>query len=214
MRNFSIQLMTTAGFSTIGSIVLAGMLIGLPASAQAGTGLVISPSVRDGKIDTAQHPYPTSSTNWGRAVALVDAPADDVMAIVQDYATYKDYLPGFKASRVLSQRGASALVYVQVSVLKGALTFWAELKIKPHQGGSTRVIEASMTKGNVEIFKATWEVTPFDENRSLVAFQLIVEPDLPLPSSLVSKENVDNARTIIRALRKRIVALAELKQKP
>jgi ribosome-associated toxin RatA of RatAB toxin-antitoxin module len=204
MRNFFIEIMTTQGFSTVAAMVSVALLIGVPVSAQAGTGLVISPDVRDGKIESGQHPFPSSSTNWGRAVALIDSPAADVIAVVQDYGAYKDYFPGFKASRVLSQRGASALVYVQVAVMKGALTFWAELKIKPREGGATRVIEATMTKGNVEIFKAIWEVTPFDEHRSLVAFQLMVEPDLPLPSSVFSGENQKNARYILKALRKRM----------
>ena len=64
-----------------------------------------------------------------------------------------------------------------------------------------RVIEAKMTKGNVDILQASWEVTPYDANRTVVAFQIIVDPDMPLPSSLVNSENRKTARKTIRALR-------------
>jgi ribosome-associated toxin RatA of RatAB toxin-antitoxin module len=187
--------------------LLLGALCGVPASAQAGTNIVISPKVREGKIDSAQHPHPQTNVQWGRAVALIDAPVAQVTAAIENYAQYKEFLPGCETSRVLSQRGASALVYVQVSVLKGAYKFWAELKLKPRQStGGARVIEATMTKGNMERFHAQWEITPFDENRTLVAFQILVDPDLPVPAGMVSDENQKNARRALKGLRKLIAA--------
>ena len=72
----------------------------------------------------------------------------------------------------------------------------------PRQGGgATRLIEATMLKGNVSHFEATWEVTPFDPQRSLVAFQIFVDPQMPVPESLVNHENQKNARKAVRALR-------------
>jgi ribosome-associated toxin RatA of RatAB toxin-antitoxin module len=158
--------------------------------------------VRSGEIDSSLKPHPGTSVHWGRAVALVDAPAADVMAVLQNYAGYQTFLPNFEASRVLSQRGAAALVYVQVSILHGAAKIWAELKLRPRQaGGATRMIEATMLKGNVSHFEASWEVTPFDPQRTLVAFQIFVDPEMPVPESLINNENQKNARKAVRALR-------------
>jgi ribosome-associated toxin RatA of RatAB toxin-antitoxin module len=191
--------------ATACACLLLGALFGVPASAQAGANVVLSPKVREGKIESAQHPHPQTNVQWGRAVALIDAPIDQVTAAVENYARYKDFLPGCETSRVLSQRGASALVYVQVSVLKGTYKFWAELKIKPRQGtAGTRVIEATMTKGNMERFHAQWEISSFDQNRTLVAFQILVDPDLPVPAGMVSDENQKNARRALKGLRKLI----------
>jgi hypothetical protein len=61
-----------------------------------------------------------------------------------------------------------------------------------------------MTKGNVDVLQAVWEVTPLDDGRTLVAFQIVVDPDLPLPTSLVNSENAKTARMTIRALRERV----------
>ena len=176
-----------------------------PAGAQAGTSVAVSEKVRSGGMDSTSHAYPGSSVQWGRAVAIIDAPVEKVMAVVQDYGRYTAFMPNFETSRVLSQRGSSALLYAQVSLMKGAATIWAELKIKQHDVGATKVIEAKMTKGNVDVLQAVWEITPFDNGRTLVAFQIIVDPDLPLPTSLVNSENAKTARMTIRALRERIV---------
>ena len=48
----------------------------------------------------------------------------------------------------------------------------------------------------------SWEVTPFDDGRTLVAFQIIVDPDLPLPTSLINAENEKAARKTVHALRR------------
>lgn len=178
-----------------------------PAGAQAGTSLAVSEKVRGGGMDSTSHPYPGTSVQWGRAVAIIDAPVEKVLAVVQDYANYTAFMPNFQTSRILSQRGGAALLYAQVSLMKGAATIWAELKIKPHDVGATKVIEAKMTKGNVDVLQAVWEITPFDDGRTLVAFQIIVDPDLPLPTSLVNAENAKTARKTIRALRERITGI-------
>lgn len=179
----------------------------VPAAAQAGD-IVITPELEQGRIPTTGRKQPGTSVQRGRAVVLIDAPADRVYDVIQNYAEYKEFLPHFEASRVLSQRGAAALVYVQVKVMRGAATIWAELKMKPRAAnGTTRVIEAKMMKGNVDHFEAHWEVTPVDANRTLVAFEIVVDPDLPLPSSLVSDENMKSARKTLRALRERVTGV-------
>ena len=53
----------------------------------------------------------------------------------------------------------------------------------------TRVIEGKMVEGNMDAMLARWEVTSIDAKRTLVAFQLLMDPKLPLPDSFVSSEN-------------------------
>lgn len=167
----------------------------------------MSPVVRSGEIDSSLQPHPGTSVQWGRAEAIVDAPADAVMAVLQNYGGYKDFLPNFQASRVLSQRGSAALVYMQVSVMRGAAQIWVELKLRERAvQGTTRTIDATMTKGNVDHFEARWQVTPLDAQRSVVSFQILVDPNLPLPASMVDGENQKNARKALGALRTTMAA--------
>jgi ribosome-associated toxin RatA of RatAB toxin-antitoxin module len=185
------------------------MLLTFAGSAHADSAVLVSDVVRRGDIESTVKPQPGIDVQWGRAVAIVDAPADSVMAVLHNYAGYKDFLPNFQASRVLSQRGTSALVYIQVSIMRGAAKIWVEAKLRelPAQG-TTRRIECTMTKGNVDQFKALWEVTPYDQNRSVVAFQILVDPDMPVPSGFVNDENQKNARKAVRALRSRLAQAA------
>jgi len=185
-----------------GTLALAASAGALPVAAEEPR-LALSPKVLAGEIESSQHPHREAGVNWGRAVVLLDVPIEDVTAVVQDYGGYKSFMPHFEVSRVLSRRGASALIYVQARVMHGALGIWAELKLSAKtQPGATRVIEAKMTRGNVDRFLASWELTPVDAKRTLVAFQILVDPDLPVPSSFIGKENQTAARKVLRALRK------------
>ncbi|MGD8862131.1 MAG: SRPBCC family protein [Myxococcales bacterium] len=173
--------------------------------AQDATRSLINETVRAGHIDSSQHGWPGSKVKMGRAVALVDGSIDEVQAIVSDYASYRGFLPHCKTSKVLSQRGASALMYLEIEVLNGASTLWMELKASAKKSESpTRRIEVKMRKGNVSAFDAVWELTPMGDAQTLVTFQLMVDPDLPVPSGLLSDENQKSARRTIRAVRKEL----------
>ena len=127
-----------------------------------------------------------------------------LMAVVSDYGNYRQFMPNFVASRVLSQRGGQALMYVEVSALDGMATLWAEMQLHLLETTApARVIKATMRKGNVKEFEAEWQVTPFGAKHTLVAFELCADPDfhVPFANSLVSDYNEIEARDSIAALR-------------
>jgi ribosome-associated toxin RatA of RatAB toxin-antitoxin module len=201
-RNLGEEVMKRLSLVACVAAAAFGISAVVPAAAQAGE---ISQDVLAGKIHTTAVARAGSDVQAGRAVVLIDAPIEDVMAVIQNYGGYKSFMPNFEDSRVLSQRGASALVYVKVNVMHGAVNFWAEVKLQPKAAqGMTRVVQGKMTKGNVDQFEATWEVTPVEGNKTLVAFQVLLDPSLPLPASLVNGENQKSARKAVRALRELI----------
>ena len=61
-----------------------------------------------------------------------------MLPIVRDYANYAQFMPNFTKSRVLAQRGSRAMLYMEVSVAKGALTLWGQLNLaeRPQEGES------------------------------------------------------------------------------
>ncbi len=205
----SVTVMKRFRMLTLCALVSAAAV--LPASAQAGD-LGVTAELRDGHIISSRRAQSGTNVQRGRAMVVIDAPADRVYDVIQGYALYKEFLPNFETSRVLSQRGASALIFVQVKIMKGAKTIWAELKLKPRQGsGQTRVIEAKLMKGNVDHFEALWEITPISETQTLVGFEIMVDPDLPLPAGFISDENQKTARKTLRALRERLVGIKQSK---
>ncbi len=200
---------TKLGFGVLFAAALLGCFTPVaPVAAQANLQSVTD-AAKDGTIQVSSIPRDDSSVTWGRAVGVVEAPIDDVMAVVQDYGAYSTFMPHFTTSKVLSQRGATALVYMEASIAKDTMKLWAQLKVGPQANrGETRIIRAKMTSGNMDAMEAIWEVTSVDAHRTLVAFQLVMDPKLPLPGSFVSSENEKASRKTIQALR-RVVAERE-----
>jgi ribosome-associated toxin RatA of RatAB toxin-antitoxin module len=68
-----------------------------------------------------------------------------------------------------------------------------------------RVVEAKLLEGNVDAFSAQWHLTPIDGGtRTRVDFKIRVDPDIPLPSSIFSRENEKAAGRTLNALRSRL----------
>ena len=158
-------------------------------------------------VFTAQIPEAGSNIAWGQAVLVVDRPIEEVLPIIRDYANYAQFMPNFTKSKVLAQRGSRAMVYMEVSVAKGTLTLWGQLNLAERpQEGESRVVEADLLEGNIDAFSARWRLTPVDGGtRTEVDFKIFVDPDIPLPSSVFSRENERAAGRTVRALRARVV---------
>jgi ribosome-associated toxin RatA of RatAB toxin-antitoxin module len=142
----------------------------------------------------------------GEAEGTVDASIDEVTAIVSNYASYREFMPHFRQSRVLSQRGDRAMVYMEVAILRDAHRLWAQMRVSTREENGRRIVDARMIEGNMTTFEARWELQPLPDGRTRARFRLMVDPDLPLPDSAVSSENLKFARKSIVALRRRIAA--------
>lgn len=163
--------------------------------------------------------HPDSGVAWGRAEAVVDARVEDVLAVLNDYSQYAGMFPYFEKSKVLSQRGADAIVYLEAKVLHGTATLWSQVRMSAKVDPVTKmtIVEARMMKGkgNIGQMLARWEVTPVaGGQKSLVAFQLLVDPDLPVPDVLVSDEMRKGAGQAMRALRKRVNQRVSIASRP
>ena len=182
-----------------GALVLAGAMSVLPGHAAAVEA--------SDEVVTAQIPVEGSNIASGRAVMVVDKPLEEVLPVVLDYANYVQFMPNFTKSKVLAQRGSRAMVYMEVSVAKGMYTLYGQLNLaeKPPEGGS-RIVVGQLMDGNIDAFDATFRLTPVDDGaRTKIEFHIYVDPDIPLPSSVFSRENERAAAKAIRALRTRIV---------
>lgn len=149
---------------------------------------------------------PASGTNaeWGTATAVLDYPIAQITTMLHDYGTFQDYLPHFRTSRVLSRRGNRAIVYVQVTAMNDSVTLWAQMNVRSQEEEGVRVITADMTEGNLDHFRVRWELERIDDTHTRMRFRLLADPDLPIPSSLITGENVKFAKKVIAAIRERL----------
>ena len=191
----------TLQIALAGALASASTLGLMPSHAAA-----VEAHVENAGIFTAQIPVEGSKIATGQAVIVVDKPIEEVLRIVLDYANYVHFMPNFTKSKVLAQRGNRAMVYMEVSVAKGAFTLWGQLNLAERpQDGDSRVVEAHLMQGNVDAFSARWMLTPVDGGaRTEVDFKIYVDPDIPLPSSIFSRENERAAGRTVRALRARV----------
>ncbi len=145
-----------------------------------------------------------TSVRYGTASVVLDYPFEQVETLVHDYAAFHEYLPHFQTSRVLSRRGNRALVYIEVTAIEDTITLWAQTRVSSREVEGRRVVEARMTQGNMDAFTARWELVRVSDTQTRVNFRLLADPDLPLPSSLITSENEKFARRVCRAIRQRL----------
>ena len=183
------------------TLAAALMLLGVSAAVPAHADLD-----ENAGIFTAQIPEEGSSIHWGQAIIVVDQPIEEVLPIVRDYANYVSFMPNFTKSRVLAQRGSRAMVYMEVSVARGAITLWGQLALAERPDGEdAHVVEARLMEGNVDAFSASFTLRPVDDGaRTEIDFRIYVDPDIPLPSAVFSRENERAAGRTVRALRSRV----------
>jgi ribosome-associated toxin RatA of RatAB toxin-antitoxin module len=163
------------------------------------------------EVRTAQIAEAGSNISCGHAIGVIDEPISQVFSVVVDYANYAHFMPNFTKSKVLAQRGNRAMVYMEVSVAAGTFTLWGQFKLSEAPAeGETRVVEARLLEGNMDAFSATWRLTPVNDGaRTEVDFKLYVDPNMPLPSSVFSRENERAAGNTVRALSSRIAHTLE-----
>ena len=202
MKTLSISTRTPAIETLIvGALLLALAIAGLPNMAAASDA-----QEENAGIFTAQIPTEGSNIASGRAVIVVDKPIDEVLPVVLDYGNYVQFMPNFTRSKVLAQRGSKAMVYMEVSVGRGVYTLYGQLKLAEHaQEGESRIVEGSLIDGNINAFNARFTLTPVNDGAATeIDFNIYVDPDLPLPSSVFSRENERAAGRAVRALRQRV----------
>jgi ribosome-associated toxin RatA of RatAB toxin-antitoxin module len=177
------------------------------ALAQQKSGAV-SPELQRGKILTTAVTRPGVKVRGGKAEILLDAPLKKVMSVVQDYDNYNKFLPFFRVSRTLAKRGGNAIAYMEAKILNGAHTIWVEVTFRERDSKQTsKVIEGKMNRGNVNLLSLRWKAAAVEGNKTLLSFEFLVDPDLPLPNSVISEQNAVSARRTVRALRKRLYGM-------
>ena len=188
------------------SALVAALLAAWTLGTATNHAAAVEPHVENAGIFTAQMPVEGSNIASGRAVIVVDRPIEEVLPVVLDYANYVQFMPNFTKSKVLAQRGNRAMVYMEVSVAKGMYTLYGQLNMSESpQDGESRVVEGRLMDGNIDAFNASFRLTPVDGGaRTEIDFNIYVDPDLPLPSSVFSRENERAAGRAVRALRARV----------
>ncbi|MBK9259006.1 MAG: hypothetical protein IPM54_04150 [Polyangiaceae bacterium] len=146
---------------------------------------------------------PKNSIDTGGAAIYVHAPIDVVRRVVTDYRNYEKVIKPFKKSKLLSRNKGISEVYLEVPILHGAATVWVVALIgQPVVVGNEEQITARMLRGNVDDFRAVWHLRAVDSQHTIVKLDLLVDPKLPAPASLVTPELCTAAENAVSGVRK------------
>lgn len=146
---------------------------------------------------------PKNSIDTGGAAIYVRAPIDVVRRVVTDYRNYEKTIKSFKKSKLLSRNKGVSEVYLEVPILHGAATVWVVALIgQPVVEGNEEKITARMLRGNVDDFRAVWRLRAVDSENTIVKLELLVDPSLPAPSSLVTPELCAASESAVTGVRK------------
>lgn len=145
---------------------------------------------------------PDCSIDTGGAAILVHAPIDVVRKIVTDYQRYQKIVKTFRQSRLISKKDGVSEVYLDVPVAHGAASIWAVISIAaPVVTPEGESITGTLVKGNVDAFRSVWRLRKVDEKTTILKLELLVDPKLPVPSSLITPELQYAADTAVTGVR-------------
>jgi len=183
-----------------------------PTDAGSGPGPV--EAVSETSLETSQESIATASPafgedpiRWAQAAGIIEAPLQRVLATVKDFGLYSSLYEDIKTSRIVKRLNpTTSIVYL---VLKMPFPFdnlWAYLWIEelPLEGGGQQV-RASLIKGNMKAFFASWRLVPVDEKgSSSVKLQVDIRlvPSFPFPAEGVNAKLLKAAKTILEGIQK------------
>jgi hypothetical protein len=159
---------------------------------------------------TVSVPIEGSDLVRGRTAVKVNAPIARVRESVLDFAHYAEFMPHYLTSRLLGRTATGARdVYMEIEALHGAVKMWVEIEFaKPILVDGVETHVSKFVKGNVEEFLAIWRLRKIDELTTELSLEVFLQPSIPLPTSLMNKENVSGSLKGVQAMRGRIEGAA------
>ena len=167
------------------------------------TSLELSSRVSDGRIEASSVERP-SGVAAGKALGLVDAPFADVMRVLVDFPRYGHFLPLREVRVTERERGRAKLAVTARARLVRRFSAELDVRIEGREDG-THVISARKITSDLDALEARFQLvsTP-SRRRSLVSLELLVDPGLFLPDTVLERANVDAAVVALARLRKRM----------
>ncbi len=145
----------------------------------------------------------------GIAVAEVAAPFALVSAALQDFSTYRQFLPRLNESRVVRRRRAESEVYLRAELLEGFGVVWALERFRVTRATGSILVEGERLDGTMRRFDVRIEAVEIaGTNRTRIAVYLLGLPPFPLPSGYLSRQHGRWTARALRALAARVETLA------
>lgn len=217
----SFALLTSAGCGAAGSSVApvaiqpSAPVASVPGPVTSAPGPAVAPAlpppplVGDGP-QTDSIPVEGTDFVHGRTAVKVNAPIARVREAILDFAHYAEFMPHYRSARVLGRTATGGReVYMEIEALHGAVKMWADIEFaRPVIVDGVETHASKFIKGNVDDFMAMWRLRKIDEGTTELSLEVFLQPSIPLPTSLINKENLGGSLSGVMAMRSRIEGAA------
>lgn len=195
---------------------LASVAVSAPAKADAPDPVAAPAQPHDAdaaRIGAAGHSLkwnwtpPGRNQRFGHAETLIHAPIAEVRKLVVDFARYKELAPSITTSRVVGREpDGSTSVYIRMGVLNNTISFWNVTRFAPlRETGGDEILEGQMVpgKGNIDDSAVVWTMHPAGADWTVLKFDVLLNPGLPAPQSLVDEQLRDSAMDAVNSIHDR-----------
>lgn len=147
----------------------------------------------------------------GKAIGVFDATPEEVFRVASDYARWKEYLPRVRGSEVVSTSGTASLVEMTADLPwpAGRSQVWARYVAQKLPGEIYR-IRFEMVRGSMKKYLGSIYIEPFSPGKTALTYELVAEPDVLAPDSLINRSIRHTALGFVNALRQRVNDLHRL----
>jgi hypothetical protein len=151
---------------------------------------------------------PGRGARFGHAETLVHASAAVVRQQVLDFGKYRELASSITTSRVVGHEPDGATdVYLQMGVLNNTFHLWDVTRFAPPRAGvdGNEVIEGTKVpgKGNIDDAVLVWTLHAAGPGWTVLKFDLLLNPGLPAPQSLIDEQLRDSALDAVNAIHDR-----------
>ena len=144
----------------------------------------------------------TSAPDAGAARTIVHAPLAKVRAVGTDYEKGQ-FIHGIDRTKIVARRGSVSDLYIRAPVLNGAVHLWAILRLAHTVHADHEMIRGDMIRGNLESMTVVGRLVPLSPDSTLIEFEVMADPGLPLPSSFITEELQYAAEVLVSEVRYR-----------
>ncbi|MBN2193931.1 MAG: SRPBCC family protein [Polyangiaceae bacterium] len=155
------------------------------------------------RVERYEVGFPASRIRGGGARVVVRQPLTKVLAVVNDFERYPGFIRRIEAVRVVEDRDGHRDISLTVPILNGRSRLSSVLRFgSPRRTGNEQVLASSYVRGNVERMEIVYRLEPVGTDQTRLSVEMLVDPKLPLPGSLVTKEVTGAAAHFVNNLRK------------
>lgn len=152
--------------------------------------------IKSGKIIV--HSVPAKDgPDKGRAMGMIEAPADVVADVLSRFDRYKDFVPRIVDSRKVKD----GRFVVKADLPWPVKSAWVYVRVSRKDRGRTSFLRWEMVNGTFKAYKGMAWIQPIDAKRTLLTYQMLAVPKTRAPDGMISKGLRSASKSMIKAIR-------------